>query len=145
MPDAGIRVRSYNVGFGDCFLVTVPDGAVTRHMLIDFGNAPGQLNDNYPAIADDIFTQTGGHLDLVVMTHEHLDHIEGFYSQKKVFNEMQVDWVWMSIPSEPDYYENYPDAEPLKAARDMAAQFERRLKRAAWPSRRRFSRCCATT
>ena len=74
-------------------------------MLIDFGNAPGQLNDNYPAIADDIFTQTGGHLDLVVMTHEHLDHIEGFYSQKKVFNQMQVDWVWMSIPSEPDYYD----------------------------------------
>ena len=52
MPDAGIRVRSYNVGFGDCFLVTVPDGAATRHILIDFGNAPGQLNDNYPAIAE---------------------------------------------------------------------------------------------
>jgi beta-lactamase superfamily II metal-dependent hydrolase len=130
MPAAGIRVRSYNVGFGDCFLVTVPDGAVTRHMLIDFGNAPGQLNDNYPAIADDIFTETGGHLDLVVMTHEHLDHIEGFYSQKKVFNQMQVDWVWMSIPSKPKYYEEFPNAEPLKAAREMAAQFERRLKKA---------------
>jgi hypothetical protein len=36
----------------------------------------------------------------------------------------------MSIPSKPKYYEEFPNAEPLKAAREMAAQFERRLKKA---------------
>src|SRR5262245_23156367 len=81
MASPTIRVRSYNVGFGDCFLVTVPDGSQTRHMLVDFGNAPGLLNTNYPAIAENIKEETGSHLDLVVMTHEHLDHLEGFYDQ----------------------------------------------------------------
>jgi beta-lactamase superfamily II metal-dependent hydrolase len=128
MADTGIRIRSYNVGFGDCFLVSFPDGNVTRQMLVDFGNAPGQPNTGYSEIAENIFEETGGHLDLVVMTHEHLDHIEGFYSQKKVFDKMTVDYVWMSLPSHPAYYQDYPNARPLKTIRELAAQFERRLR-----------------
>lgn len=128
MADAGIRIRSYNVGFGDCFLVTFPDGNVTRQMVVDFGNAPGQLNTGYPEIAENIFEETGGHLDVVVMTHEHLDHIEGFYAQKKVFDKMTVDYVWMSLPSHPTYYQDYPKAQPLKKIRELAAQFERRVR-----------------
>lgn len=128
MADAGIRIRSYNVGFGDCFLVTFPDGNVTRNMLIDFGNAPGQLNTGYAEIAQNIFDETSGHLDVIVMTHEHLDHIEGFYSQKSIFNTMTVDYVWMSLPSHPTYYNDYPKARPLKRIRELAAAFEKRLK-----------------
>ena len=127
MANAGIRIRSYNVGFGDCFLVTFPDGNVTRNMVVDFGNAPGQKNTGYTEIAKDIFQETGGHLDAVVMTHEHLDHIEGFYSQKKIFNKMTVDYVWMSLPSHPTYYKDYPKAQPLKKIRELAAQFQRRM------------------
>ena len=32
-----LRVRMYRVGFGDCFLVTVPDGKKGKHILIDCG------------------------------------------------------------------------------------------------------------
>lgn len=126
MADAGIRIRSYNVGFGDCFLVTFPDNNVTRNMLIDFGNAPGQENTAYPAIVKNIYDETGGHLDVVVMTHEHLDHMEGFYSQKKTFDRFRVDYVWMSLPSRPDYYKKYPKAEPLKRIRELAGEFYQR-------------------
>lgn len=129
MAEAGIRIRSYNVGFGDCFLVTFPDGNVIRNMLIDFGNAPGQKNTNYPTIVQNIYDETGGHLDVVVMTHEHLDHMEGFYSQKKMFDKFQVDYVWMSLPSDPEYYQKYPKAEPLRRIRALAGDFYQRAVR----------------
>jgi len=66
--DTTIRIRAYNVGFGDCLLVRIPDGSATRWLLIDFGNAPGQQNDRFQDIAEDIEKETGGHLDVVVMT-----------------------------------------------------------------------------
>ena len=33
-----LRVRLYNIRFGDAVLVTVPDNGTTRHILIDVGN-----------------------------------------------------------------------------------------------------------
>ncbi len=126
---AGIRVRSYRVGFGDCFLVSFPDRTKTRHMLIDFGNAPGKGSSNrdFPAIARNIRDETGGHLDVVVVTHEHLDHMEGFRSQRKIFAAMTIDYVWMSLPSHPDYYRDYPNAEPLRRLRALAHDYHRAL------------------
>lgn len=119
--DRSIRVRSYNVGFGDCLLVRIPVKSKRYWMLIDFGNAPGRAGSNtmFPEIAKDIKKETGGRIDVVVMTHEHLDHMEGFYSQKRVFDKLDVRNVWMSLPSHPSYYRDYPKArvhKRLKAA-----------------------------
>jgi beta-lactamase superfamily II metal-dependent hydrolase len=130
MANDKIRVRSYNVGFGDCFLVTIPDGGEKSHLLIDFGNAPGKSGSNewFPAIAENIERETDGHINVLVMTHEHLDHMEGFYSQRKLFDRMTVDQVWMGLPSHPDYYDDYPNAKPHKKLRLAAEAFERSLK-----------------
>jgi metal-dependent hydrolase (beta-lactamase superfamily II) len=68
----------------------------------------------------------------LVITHEHLDHIEGFYSTKSVFGDpsrMKVDYVWMSLPSDPDYYDDYPSAEPHKRLREMTAAYHKALTR----------------
>jgi beta-lactamase superfamily II metal-dependent hydrolase len=127
MADSSIRIRCYNVGFGDCLLVTFQDSQSTWNMLIDFGNAPTNRNAVFEAIAEDIKRETQGKLDVVVVTHEHLDHLEGFYSQKKIFNNIDVDFVWMSLPSKPTYYEDYPDAEPLKRLRAAAEDYYRHL------------------
>jgi beta-lactamase superfamily II metal-dependent hydrolase len=127
-----IRVRAYIVGFGDCILVTVPDDGApdnrgVRHILIDFGRAPNDSGslERFPAIAQDIAKECGKRLDLLVMTHEHLDHMEGFYREREVFNQIQVDRVWMSLPSHPNYYTDYPKAKLQKkltdAVRDFAA------------------------
>jgi hypothetical protein len=74
----------YNVGFGDCFLVTFPyapgDGG-DRHILIDFGSTAAPKNaapDLMVRVAKDIEMQCGGKLTAVVATHRHKDHISGF-------------------------------------------------------------------
>ena len=41
MADNPVRVRAYNVRFGDCILVSFKNGTADKHILIDFGNAPG--------------------------------------------------------------------------------------------------------
>jgi len=124
MSDA-IRVRGYIVGFGDCILLTLPDGNQTRHVLIDFGRAPNDAASlqRFPGIARDIAKSCDGHLDLLVMTHEHLDHMEGFYREREVFDRMQVDRVWMSLPSDPDYYRDYPKAKLQNRLRSGLTNF----------------------
>jgi hypothetical protein len=82
-----VTLRAYQVGFGDCFLLTFhyPDANLDRHILIDFGSnkqptrAPKDL---LGAIAADITSECGGKLHAVVLTHRHKDHIAGFATNK---------------------------------------------------------------
>lgn len=77
-----VEIRSYQVGFGDCFLVSFVYGDDKRHVLIDFGTTglPRKLKPSVhmPAIARDIETVCAGQLTAVVATHRHRDHISGF-------------------------------------------------------------------
>lgn len=122
-----IDIRAYNVRFGDAILMSLGRGTSAKHVLFDFGNAPGGVrnqggrNDVFEEIATDLRAQTGGRLDVVVVTHEHLDHMEGFYSQSKIFDRMDIGQVWMSIMSEPDYYRTHERAKPQKTAREALA------------------------
>lgn len=80
-PGAGtkVRVRMYRQGLGDCFLVSFFTDATPRHMLIDCGTLGATTTKvKLPDVIDDIRTVTGGHLDLLVATHEHRDHVSGF-------------------------------------------------------------------
>ena len=41
-----LRIRMYQVGFGDCFLLSIPQGADHQHVLIDCGvHAQGHIKD----------------------------------------------------------------------------------------------------
>jgi hypothetical protein len=81
-----VRVRMYQVGFGDCFLLSfeygsrLADGRNERHLLIDFGSAraPRRAAGLLPLVAELIEQHTGGRLDVIVVTHRHKDHIDGF-------------------------------------------------------------------
>ena len=75
-----IRVRMYNVGFGDCFLLTFRySGGTERHMLIDYGtNAAGDGGLPLDELGQKIATDSGGKLAAVVLSHRHRDHIRGF-------------------------------------------------------------------
>ena len=118
-----VRVRAYNVRFGDCILVSFTSGSTDKHILIDFGNAPGGvrsqggINDVFEPVARDLARITGKRIDLLIMSHEHLDHMEGFFSQKAIFNEFEIGDVWMSAMSAPDYYQRFPQCEPEQRAR----------------------------
>jgi hypothetical protein len=77
-----VNVRTYQVGFGDCFLLSflyADEGE--KHVLVDFGTT--KLPEDAPKsrmadIAADIAKRSGGKLTAVVATHRHQDHISGF-------------------------------------------------------------------
>lgn len=123
-----LRVRVYNVRFGDAVLVTIPDednGAeVERNILFDFGNALGTEGGQdvvfEPVIDDIIAVLAGKPLDLYVMTHEHLDHVQGlFYASERLQKQLPgVKQAWLTGSADPHYYDEdkHPDARKKKIA-----------------------------
>jgi hypothetical protein len=79
-----IDFRAYNVGFGDCLLLSFTyaaaiDGRTERHVLIDFGsNKAARGGPSLRDVATMIEADTHGKLDVVVLTHRHRDHLSGF-------------------------------------------------------------------
>src|SRR5262245_35804975 len=81
-----VTIRSYHVGFGDCFLLSFQYADHERHVLIDFGSTgvpkDTKLGKRMTDIANDIKLRTKGKLHAVVATHRHKDHISGFETKK---------------------------------------------------------------
>jgi len=76
-----LRVVAYQMGFGDCCLLSFgyPEGE--RHVLVDFGTA--QLPRGLPRghmlrVARDLERRCRGAPLAVVATHRHADHVSGF-------------------------------------------------------------------
>lgn len=115
-----LRVRVYNVRFGDAILVSVPDRTAsgepqTRHILIDVGNVlsgeGGQDVVFQPVIENVLEVLDGRPLDLYVMTHEHLDHVQALlYAFEKLDLPVDVRYAWLTGSAAEDYYDRYPDA-----------------------------------
>jgi beta-lactamase superfamily II metal-dependent hydrolase len=138
-----LRVRIYNVRFGDAVLITVPDRAAngtteTRHILIDVGNVlqgEGGQDVVFRPVIDDILHELDGRpLDLYVMTHEHMDHVQGLlYAEQTFFSpgatlrdRLQVRHAWLTASAEPGYYDRHDRArQQLDEARDMYQAIER--------------------
>jgi len=107
--------------FGDAFLLSIPDKrangqAVTRHVLVDVGNAASGeqgSNDVFEPVIDDILDVLDGRsLDLYIMTHEHMDHVQGLpYAARDLDKELTVDYAWLTKSAHEDYYDDYPDAK----------------------------------
>ncbi len=96
-----IRVRMYRVGFGDCFLLSLPTPTGRRHVLIDCGvHARGNINTIADSVKD-VVKECGGKLDIVVATHHHQDHISGFGTAADDFAQLEVREVWMPWTEDP--------------------------------------------
>lgn len=90
-----ISIRAYNVLFGDCLLVSWDEDDGKHHALVDFGNFHNDPNAVFTNVYNDILNRTGGNLDLVVITHKHMDHLEAFYSLRADFaRHFTIDTLW---------------------------------------------------
>lgn len=88
-------VRAYNVGFGDCILISWDEDDRVHHAWVDFGTHHNDDRSVYQGVYEDIRARTGGQLDLLLISHRHLDHLEGFYQfRTRLQNEFQVARVW---------------------------------------------------
>lgn len=133
-----LRVRCYNVRFGDAVLVSIPDrtasgNPITRHILIDVGNVllgAGGQDALFTPVIQDIQDQLHGRpLDLYIMTHEHLDHIQGLpYAHAQLGVTLRARHAWLTASAEPNYYDRHPEARRrLDALRQAYAQITRFL------------------
>ena len=117
-----IRVRMYRVGFGDCFLLSLPvadadaNGDTHRHVLIDCGvHFKGDLKTMDRAV-DHIAETTKRKLAIVIATHSHQDHISGFSNK---FSSFEIGEVWMP------WCEDVRDKQALKLQKKHLALTER--------------------
>jgi hypothetical protein len=103
-PKAGVTVRMYHTGFGDCFLLAfrAVDGKA-RYMLIDCGvhHQYDGGNKRLERVAQDIVKATGNKLHIVAITHEHADHLYGFMHGKTAFKDMEIDDLWLAWTEDP--------------------------------------------
>ena len=97
-----VRVRMYRQGLGDCFLLTFDPGGKEKHILIDCGSLGATTTGiKMPEVVKDITTTTKNHLNLVIATHEHKDHLSGFNTGKEDFKKTKVDNVWLAWTEDP--------------------------------------------
>ncbi|MGY8685375.1 MBL fold metallo-hydrolase [Bradyrhizobium sp. UFLA05-153] len=116
-----ISVRMYNNILGDCFLIRIPAGPERDvKILIDCGALQGMPSaaEIMNEIAADIAETTGSRLDVLVITHEHWDHLSGFYQAQDIFKSFEIDELWLAWTED----DKDADAARIRARRQKALQ-----------------------
>ncbi len=90
------EIRMYRMGTGDCFVLKFFAGAALKFkMLIDCGTWSGSTAHLTPYIQN-LKAYVNNHVDLLVVTHEHKDHVHGFDACENLFTQgFTIDKVWM--------------------------------------------------
>jgi beta-lactamase superfamily II metal-dependent hydrolase len=109
----GVRVRMYRQGFGDCLLVELPaDGGKPFRLLIDCGvlwatsDGAGRMR----RVVENLIADTDGFIDVLVVTHEHWDHVSAFAQASDLFarpedgdgkGKLSFGEVWLAWTEDP--------------------------------------------
>jgi len=103
------KVRMYNVGFGDCFVVSYQGPTRMHRILLDCGmhlsgQGPRPILEVAAQVIDDARDSDGvSRFDVVVATHRHYDHIAGFDSPLWADVEVREVWLpWIENRKDPD-------------------------------------------
>jgi glyoxylase-like metal-dependent hydrolase (beta-lactamase superfamily II) len=115
-------VRMYKGLLGDCFLLRLTADGQVSNILIDCGILQGISGDKalMQKVMADVIATTGGRLDLVVVTHEHHDHVSGFGHAADQFfsDQVKIANLWMAWTEKADD----PQAQALNARFNRARQ-----------------------
>ena len=132
-PPGGVAVRMYRHGLGDCLLLALAkekDKDAPFYIMIDCGvilgteDAKGKIGQ----VLDNVHAATGGRLDVLVVTHEHWDHVSGFAQAKDRFapagasgrapGVLEIERVWMGWTEDP----SDKDAKAIRSDRAKKQQ-----------------------
>ena len=128
--DDQLLIRAYNVGVGDCIYVRIPKARKKGskvddfHILIDCGK---KGSDDLLKVALDHLKgelpSEGGkkRLDLLLISHEHEDHIKGI--DPEWFDDIMIENLWMSVAMNRDH----PQAKFAHQLHDMATTAMRNI------------------
>ena len=115
-----LLIRLFDVGLGDCIYCRIPKGHKSGrdfHMLIDCGtlSSTSLLRDAIEALTP-LLPEVAGkhHVDLLVVTHEHKDHMTGFGLD--IWDELSFGAIWMSAAMDL----NHPESTRAKKLHGFA-------------------------
>lgn len=94
-----LEITAIDVGQGDSLFVVTPEG---QTILVDGGGPPGFATINAFDVGDDVvspylWSRGFAHLDAVVLTHPHSDHMEGL---RAVVRNFHPDELWIGEVNE---------------------------------------------
>jgi len=116
-----LLIRMFDVGLGDCIYCRIPkahDDGRDFHIMIDCGTLS---STDYLSTAIDnlkpLLPKINGkcHVDLLVVTHEHKDHMTGFGMD--LWDEFSFGAIWMSAAMDL----NHPESQRAKKLHSFAA------------------------
>ena len=93
----------YCMGTGDCFLIKFRSGLQDVFtMMIDCGSCRGDKNAFTPYVQDLAGSLTNNTIDLLVVTHEHNDHVNGFDKCFDIFKKLTINEAWFAWTEDPN-------------------------------------------
>ncbi len=127
---SGATLTLYCQGIGDCNLIEFDRGAgqPPYRVLIDCGmhssttDGPAKLHAVVADLARRCTPAAGGkpHLDVIVGTHEHWDHLSGFWTERDLFKTFDVGEIWLAWTEDP----NDPAARQMDHYKGFAAPLD---------------------
>ena len=129
-----MTVRHYCQGIGDSHLLRFrkEDGS-DFFMLIDCGlhSSVKGSTETMAKVVEDIAAATGRRLDVLVVTHEHWDHVSAFLTAAEAFEDFRIGEVWMGWTENPeedearelDKFKTLVSAVTQRAALGLAPKF----------------------
>src|SRR5262249_22719924 len=93
-----VVIRMYRIGTGDCFTAKFLKGdKVSFKMMIDCGCWSGTKDVLKPYLKE-LKKDVEDRVDVLVVTHEHKDHVLGFERGKDLFTDgdFRAERIWMA-------------------------------------------------